>query len=184
MRPPPRRRRRTPAPRPLPRTARPDSQDVEDIVVFGRKRPETVFRSPEAVTALAPLQLTQQSISQLTDLSRVAPNVIVRQSTGGSGDIQVVIRGQIIAVSNPSNDAPIGIYFDGRLCRGSKGLTGSVFDLDSVEVSSRRAGARSAAGTTPAARSASIPPSRFSARRRRRSAAATGRTTCTANRRS
>jgi iron complex outermembrane receptor protein len=106
----------------------------EEILVYGRKRPETVFKSPVAVTALNEQALKQQSISQITDLSRVAPNVIIRQSSSGGGDIQAEIRGQIIAISNPSVDGPIGIYLDDAIVAEGRGLLGSAFDLQSVEI--------------------------------------------------
>lgn len=109
-------------------------QSMEDIIVFGRHRAETVYASPLAVTALNADTLKQQSVSQITDLSRVAPNVLVRESSSGAGAVEVLIRGQVTAIANPAVDSPVGIYYDDVYIAQTKGAIGGAFDLSSVEV--------------------------------------------------
>src|SRR5206468_128355 len=68
------------------------------------------------------------------DLSRVAPNVILRASNQGGGTIEPVIRGQSLAVANIANDPPVGIYFDDVIAGQPKGAAAGIFDIQSIEI--------------------------------------------------
>lgn len=109
-------------------------QGSEDIVVFARRHSETVLNAPLAITALSPERLKEQSIVTFTDLTKVAPNVVLRASNGGGGTVNVLIRGQVIAQANIANDSPIGIYYDDVILGQPKGVSAGLFDLASVEI--------------------------------------------------
>lgn len=124
----------TPAAQPAEAAATTGESDA-DIVVFARRRSETVVNAPLAITALSPEKLKEQSITTFTDLGRVAPNVTLRQTNGGGGTVAAIIRGQVIAQANIANDSPIGFYYDDVILAQPKGATAGLFDIASVEVS-------------------------------------------------
>ena len=111
-----------------------EQQSDQDIVVFARRRSETVINAPLAITALSPERLAQQSVTNFTDLGRVAPNVVLRQTNGGGGTVAAIIRGQVIAQANIANDSPIGFYYDDVILAQPKGASVGLFDVASVEV--------------------------------------------------
>ncbi|EQB14322.1 TonB-dependent receptor [Novosphingobium lindaniclasticum] len=87
-----------------------------------------------AITALSAQNIRDQSVVSFTDLTKVAPNVILRQTNGGGGTVAATIRGQTIAQANIANDSPIGFYFDDVILGQPKGATAGMFDIASVEV--------------------------------------------------
>ena len=110
-------------------------QSTAEVVVYARKRSETALEAPVAVTALGEQQMKQQSLVNMLDLSRVAPNVILRQSNQGGGTIEPIIRGQSLAVGNIANDPPVGIYIDDVIAAQPKATAAGIFDVQSIEVS-------------------------------------------------
>jgi iron complex outermembrane receptor protein len=114
--------------------AEPGAQSTEEVVVYARKRSETAFQAPLAVTAMGEQQVRQQSIVSVLDLSRVAPNVIIRNSNSGGGTIEPIIRGQSLAIANIGNDPPVGIYVDDVIAAQTKGAAAGIFDIQSIEI--------------------------------------------------
>ena len=107
---------------------------IEETIVHARKRTENVTEVPVAVTLLGSDAIKKQLITRIEDLGQVAPNVIVKQSASTSGAVEALIRGQIVAISNPANDPPVGLYFDDVYVAQSKGAAISVFDLEAIEI--------------------------------------------------
>lgn len=114
--------------------AEPQVQSSEDIVVYARRRSETVLNAPLAVTALTPATIRDQSVTNVADLTRVAPNVVLRTGNSGGGTLITVIRGQFIAQANIANDSPIGFYYDDVILAQPKGAAAGLFDIASVEI--------------------------------------------------
>ena len=108
---------------------------VEDVVVHSRRRAELLADVPVAVTALNQQALEDASVARIEDIGTLAPNVFIKSSSSGAASIEVLIRGQIVAISNPANDPPVGLYYDDVYVAQSKGAGGSVFDLQDVEIS-------------------------------------------------
>ena len=106
----------------------------ENIIVMARRRAETASDAPLAVTALGETQIREQSIVQATDLNRVAPNVVLRQTNSGGGTIDAVIRGQSIPLSNIAIDPSVGFYIDDVIVQQGKGIAAGLFDIQSIEV--------------------------------------------------
>lgn len=106
----------------------------EEIVITARRRDEALRDVPLSITAVTPEQLREQSLVNVTDLNRAAPNVVLRQTNSGAGTVDAVIRGQSYAISNIANDPPVGIYFDDVIVTQNKGAATGIFDISSVEV--------------------------------------------------
>ncbi|MDB5672115.1 MAG: TonB-dependent receptor [Alphaproteobacteria bacterium] len=105
-----------------------------ELLITGRRRSELLRDAPLAVTSVSAPALAQQSIVSVTDLNRVAPNVILRQTNSGGGTVDAVIRGQSYAISNIANDPPVGLYFDDVIVTQNKGAAVGIFDVSRIEV--------------------------------------------------
>jgi iron complex outermembrane receptor protein len=123
-----------PAPAPEPAQAETADQDSGEIVIMARRRNEALADAPLSITAVGAEQLREQSLVNVTDLNRVAPNVVLRQTNSGAGTVDAVIRGQSYAISNIANDPPVGLYFDDVIVTQNKGAATGIFDIQSVEV--------------------------------------------------
>ena len=117
-----------------PSAAMPAAGAVEEIVVHARKREEKAAEVPLAITAVSGEALKNQSVTQIQDLTRIAPNVLVHPSTDTGGTLLAEIRGQISSISSFAVDSPVGFYFDDVYIAESKGLAGSIFDVQDVEI--------------------------------------------------
>ncbi|MGE0386540.1 MAG: TonB-dependent receptor [Gammaproteobacteria bacterium] len=111
------------------------AESIEEVVVHARKRAETVADIPLAITAITADALAQQSISQIYDVAKSAPNVFVKPAAGGHAGVEVSMRGQLVSQSNVQVDSPVGIYFDDVYVAQTKGAAVGMFDLQGVEIS-------------------------------------------------
>jgi iron complex outermembrane receptor protein len=116
------------------RAAAAGTEQAGEIVVMARRRAESAIDAPLAVTALSDEKLREQSIVNFTDLSRVAPNVVLRQTNSGGGTVDAMIRGQSIPLANIAIDPSVGFYFDDVIVAQGKGAAAGIFDVQSVEV--------------------------------------------------
>ena len=105
-----------------------------EIVILARRRAESIVDAPLAVTAIGERQIKEQSILNVADVTRVAPNVVLRQTNSGGGTVDVVIRGQSIPLSNIAIDPSVGFYIDDVIVQQGKGIAAGLFDINSIEV--------------------------------------------------
>ncbi|HEX4737301.1 MAG TPA: TonB-dependent receptor [Allosphingosinicella sp.] len=109
-------------------------EDQGGIVIQARRRAESAIDAPLAVTAIGERQMREQNIVTVSDLNRVAPNVVLRQTNSGGGTIDVIIRGQSIPLSNIAIDPSVGFYIDDVIVQQGKGIAAGLFDISSIEV--------------------------------------------------
>ncbi len=110
---------------------------IADIVVTAQRREESLQRVPVAVTALDATALRAQSIVQLSDIARVAPNVAISSSgnTAPTNALPVIyIRG--IGQQDPAiySDPGVPVYVDGVYVARSAGGAIDLPDIGRVEV--------------------------------------------------
>ena len=117
------------------------SGGLATVIVTARKVSENAQAVPISITALSQDDLDRLNVSTIDDLSYVAPSVDVEQSTFRQDTLNVTIRGQRNFDSssgggNPglSFDPATAIYVRWRLLCPCGGLTGLLFDMDSVDV--------------------------------------------------
>ena len=110
------------------------NQAVGEIVILARRRAESIVDAPLAVTAVSQRQIKDLSILTATDITRVAPNVVLRQTNSGGGTVDVIIRGQSIPLSNIAIDPSVGWYVDDVIVQQGKGIAAGLFDINSIEV--------------------------------------------------
>jgi iron complex outermembrane receptor protein len=107
-----------------------DNNGLEEIVVTAQKREQSVQDVPIAVTALSAGTLEANRVTNVVDLSGLAPGVTVRVSAGGSQLPVFTIRGITSFGVVPGSDKQVSQYLDGVYIGSPRG---SIFDLPDLE---------------------------------------------------
>lgn len=115
------------APRPVVANS---GETLEEVVVTAEKRSENLQALPQTVTAVSGDALLKQGVKDITDLSRVAPEVNV--ATGQLNNVSV--RGVRSNSSGPTLDSANAIYVDGNYNARFTSLNGLFFDIERIEV--------------------------------------------------
>ena len=115
----------------------PDATTLETLVVTARKREENLQTTPISITALSGAALQERQVANTEGLGQIAPNLIVSQGQGVSGNSSAgayFIRGigQIDFLLN--TDPGVGVYLDGVYIARSLGSLMDIVDLERVEV--------------------------------------------------
>lgn len=114
---------------------------LEKVVVTARKRQEDQQVVPISITALRQDDLDRLNVKTIEDLKYVSPSVYIAPTSFRQDVLNVTIRGQrnFDAPGGGGNpglafDTASAVYKDGVYYARALGLTGSLFDLDSVAV--------------------------------------------------
>jgi iron complex outermembrane recepter protein len=110
---------------------------LEEIVVTARMREEDLQETPISITAVTGRALEDRQIITTQGLDQLAPNLVVSQGQGVSGNASAgsyFIRGigQIDFLLN--TDPGVGLYVDGVYVARSLGSIMDLIDLERVEV--------------------------------------------------
>jgi iron complex outermembrane receptor protein len=122
---------------PTPSTPPQDTQtpsEDDTIIVTARRVNENIQDVPISITAVSSETLRNQRITDVADLSRVAPSFGVTRSQRGSAAPALQIRGQRSFSASSFSEPAVTVYFAeiGQSIAG--GAAGSLFDLQSVQV--------------------------------------------------
>ncbi|MCP1471478.1 iron complex outermembrane receptor protein [Sphingobium sp. OAS761] len=109
--------------------AQDDGTRLQEIVVTAQRRTENIQNVPISVTALSADTLDNARVTDIRNLSGLAPNVLIN-SQGISSIPTVTIRGIQSGVSSSSVDPKVGIYLDGVYIGRT---VGAIFDLADIE---------------------------------------------------
>src|ERR1700761_2994773 len=112
---------------------------IEKVVVTARKREEDEQAVPISITAFNQADLDKLNIKTLQDLTYATPSVYIAPTTFRQDTLDVTIRGQRDFDSSSgqavmSFDPSAPVYMDGVYLARPVGLTGGLFDIDSVQV--------------------------------------------------
>lgn len=112
----------------------PHTGALDDIVVTARRSAESLQRVPVAITALSGDFIERQRLTDATELTRLAPNLLVAALPGNISGAAVYVRG--IGNNEPSSvaEAGVGIYLDGVYLARSAGALFDVVDVERIEV--------------------------------------------------
>lgn len=117
----------------LAQQADPAATQVEDIIVTATKREERLIDVPVAVTAVGGEQLENSGVTDIRELTGLAPSVQF-QTPGGGSDSSVRIRGVGTTSTNPGLESSVGVVIDG-VARARTGVALSELgDLERIEV--------------------------------------------------
>jgi len=114
---------------------------LDTVIVTARKRAENEQQVPIAITALSQDDLDRLNIRTIEDLRYVSPSVYIAPTTFRQDTLNITIRGQrnFDAPSGGGNpglgfDTASAVYKDGVYYARAIGLTGSLFDIENVQV--------------------------------------------------
>ncbi len=114
----------------LAQAAEETNSGLEEIIVTAQKREQSLQDVPIAVTAITADSLQTNRVTSVSDLSGLAPGVIVRTAAGGSQLPSFSIRGAISYGVVPGSDKQVSIYIDGVYIGSGRG---GIFDLPDIE---------------------------------------------------
>lgn len=110
------------------------SGGLEEIIVTAQKREQSLQDVPIAVTAITGDSLQVNRVTSVSDLSGLAPGVIVRTAAGGSQLPSFSIRGAISYGVVPGSDKQVSIYVDGVYLAYARGAIFDLPDIQRIEV--------------------------------------------------
>ncbi len=115
------------------------SAAIEEIVVTARRRQEPAQAVPIAISAFTQADLDDKGVEVIEDLRYVAPSVYIQTDVYQQNTVNVTIRGQRNFASNGIGngvqfDTSTAIYLNGIYLARTQGLTGALFDVDTVQV--------------------------------------------------
>ncbi|MEC4590176.1 TonB-dependent receptor [Nitrospirillum amazonense] len=106
--------------------------DLTEILVTAQRREEKLQDVPVAVTALPAKALRDQRITNLQDVSRVTPGLLVSSFNYSSPTI--AIRGASNTFTQIGVNRPVAVVLDDVFITRSSAAMFDLFDLDSVQV--------------------------------------------------
>jgi outer membrane receptor protein involved in Fe transport len=115
---------------------RPDSGQLEEIIVTAEKRETTVQNTPISLTAVSGQDIQARGLTDLADLVQSVPGVSLR--TSGPGMTEFEMRG---VASTGGNSPTVGFYYDDTSLtapsasnEGKIVISPALYDLNRVEV--------------------------------------------------
>ncbi len=116
--------------------SRPDSGQLEEIIVTAQKRESTIETTPISLTAVSGADILNRGFTDLASLLQSVPGVSIR--TSGPGMTEFEMRG---VASNGGNSPTVGFYFDetpltapAATNEGKIVISPDLYDLNRVEV--------------------------------------------------
>ena len=112
-------------------------EQLEEITVTAQKRTENVQEVPIAITAISAAMLEAKGITDVAQLSNLAPNVQLDAGTPFSGS-DTVLSAYIRGIGQNdfafNLDPGVGVYVDGVYLARSVGSNSSMLDVERVEI--------------------------------------------------
>lgn len=103
------------------------------IIVTSRKREETLQDIPATIGVVGEEQLESSGVSNLQQLTAVAPGVNIGKAPTGN-ELGITVRGLGSAPGVPSFDSSVSLFVDGVYAPRSLEFTASMFDIERIEV--------------------------------------------------
>jgi iron complex outermembrane receptor protein len=108
---------------------------LTEIVVTGvRLRSESVQSVPVSVTSLGAALLERNNIANISELARLAPNLVIRRAGSTANQANIFLRGFGNGSNDPAIDPPIAVYVDGIYQPIGAGTSFDAFGVESIEV--------------------------------------------------
>lgn len=112
-----------------------DAESMEKIMVTARKRTESLFETPTAITSLGENMLADANIGNIDDIGKYVPNLnISRYGVGNTAHAAVFIRGIGLQDHIITTDPGVGVYLDGVYLGRQMGANMSLPNIERVEV--------------------------------------------------
>ena len=111
-----------------------DGEDIEEIVVYTRKREEAILDVPVSVTAFTEETINNVAPSTLRDLDGLSPNVFIGMNTAGPSASAIYIRGQGYGDIEKTQAPPVGVVVDNVFLGSSTAQLVDTFDVEQIEI--------------------------------------------------
>ncbi|MCU7554653.1 TonB-dependent receptor [Alteromonas sp. ASW11-19] len=109
--------------------------DVEKVLVTARKRTESIYETPTAVSSIGEGLIDDTNVTNLDDVGKYVPNLnISRYGVGNTGHASVFIRGIGLQDHIITTDPGVGVYLDGVYLGRQMGANMSLPNIQRVEV--------------------------------------------------
>jgi len=108
--------------------------ELQEVVVYARRREERLEDTPLALSVRTGEELREESAVLLEDIARDVPNVRMVSSPQSVSALDVTMRGQTVNRSAIMFDPAVGLYVDGLYVANGQGAMATLLDVDSVEV--------------------------------------------------
>jgi iron complex outermembrane receptor protein len=109
-------------------------QELSEVVVYARRRTESIQDSPLVVSVRSGEELREQSANLVSDVGRDIPNVYMVASPQSVSALNITMRGQTVNRSAINFDSAVGVYVDGIYVADAQGALSTLLDVDSVEI--------------------------------------------------
>lgn len=116
------------------KTSRAASNVLEEVVVTARQREEGVQSVPIPISAISGATLADQAAFDITDITRLAPNLQINIDAQTKTATSVFLRGIGQTNASPSSDPKVAIYLDGVYVARPVGTVFDLVDVARVEV--------------------------------------------------
>ncbi|MDA1073351.1 MAG: TonB-dependent receptor plug domain-containing protein, partial [Proteobacteria bacterium] len=107
---------------------------IEELIVTARRREEAAQSVPIPITAMSGEEMRNRAANDLTDISRITPNMDYQKSASNRGTAQVFLRGIGQVNWAPTQDPKVGVYIDGVYLGRPQGAVFDIMDLERIEV--------------------------------------------------
>ena len=114
--------------------ATPAPAGLEEIVVTAQKREQNLQNVPVSITAISENALVANRIVNVQDLNSAAPNLTIRQATGGTLYASYTIRGLYAQGALTGQDKGVALYVDGVYLGNANGAIFELADISRIEV--------------------------------------------------
>lgn len=112
-----------------------DDAVFEEIVVTAKRREQTIYEVPAAISAFTAATIEKQGISNLIDIGKFVPNLNVTAfSAGHTSSANAFIRGIGLQDHLITTDPGVSVYVDGVYLGRQVGQNWSLANIERVEV--------------------------------------------------
>ena len=111
-----------------------DSAMIEEIIVTATRHEESLMEVPTAVTAITGEQLESFGVLDLTYISQMSPNTILKVSRGTNTTLTAFIRG--VGQQDPvaGFESGVGLYLDDVYLNRPQAAVMDIYDVERIEV--------------------------------------------------
>lgn len=111
-----------------------DAISIEEMVITAQKREQNMQDTPIAMSAINAEMMEKQNIADISDAALYMPNVVIKESPGGSTGATASIRGAVTGNPAITWEPTVGIYVDGVFVAKNVGGLFDVAEMERIEV--------------------------------------------------
>jgi len=111
-----------------------ESAMIEEVIVTATRREESLMEVPIAVTAITGSELEAFGVLDLTTISQMSPNTILKVSRGTNTTLTAFIRG--VGQQDPvaGFESGVGLYLDDVYLNRPQAAVMDIYDVERIEV--------------------------------------------------